>query len=66
MQSSAESLLTVINDILDFSKIEARMIDLSPDEFSIPDLVADIMKTLVHRAHDKGLELAYRIGPEVP
>ena len=63
---SADSLLTVINDILDFSKIEAGKLSLDPIPFDLRDSLDDTMRTLANRAHDKGLELACRIAPEVP
>jgi len=65
-KASADSLLTVINDILDFSKVEARKLDLETIEFDLRDWLADSMKTLALRAHQKGLELACQISPEVP
>jgi signal transduction histidine kinase/CheY-like chemotaxis protein/ligand-binding sensor domain-containing protein len=65
-KTSADSLLTVINDILDFSKVEARKLDLEMIEFDLRDCLADSMKTLALRAHQKGLELACQVSPEVP
>ena len=66
VKASADSLLTVINDILDFSKIEAGRLELDIGELDIGDVVADATKALALRAHEKGLELGYRIGPDVP
>jgi signal transduction histidine kinase/DNA-binding response OmpR family regulator len=66
VQDSGDSLLTVINDILDFSKIEAGKLDLEETVFSLRERVGDVMKSLALRAHEKGLELAYRIQPDVP
>ena len=63
---SAETLLDLINDILDFSKIEAGKLDLDPIDFSIRDNLGDTLKTLAIRAHQKGLELAAHILPDVP
>lgn len=63
---SAESLLTIINDILDFSRIEARKLLLEVADFSLRDTIGDTMKALALRAQQKGLELACRIGPDVP
>ncbi len=64
--TSADSLLTIINDILDFSKIEAGRLELDMDEFDLQELVAETMKTLAMRAHEKGLELAYNVLPGTP
>ncbi len=63
---SADSLLSLINDILDFSKIEAGKLTLDPIDFDLRDNLGDTLKTLGVRAHEKGLELAYRVQPEVP
>jgi two-component system, sensor histidine kinase and response regulator len=63
---SADSLLTVINDILDFSKIEVGKLSLDPIEFNLRDHLGQSMKTLAVRAHQKNLELAYFVPPELP
>ena len=66
VKSSAESLLTIINDILDFSKIEAGKLELEAIEFPLRDSVTATAKALAWRAHQKSLELACDIRPEVP
>jgi signal transduction histidine kinase len=63
---SADAWLTVINDILDFSKIEAGKIDLEEVAFSPTDCVEGALKTMAHRATEKGLELFCDIAVEVP
>jgi len=65
VKSSSEALLSVINDILDFSKVEAGKLELEAIDFSLPGCVGEIVKTMAIRAHQKGLELAYDMGPEV-
>jgi len=66
VKSSADSLLTVINEILDFSKVEAGKLELEPMEFQLWDAVELAIKMLAVRAHEKGLELTFEIGSEVP
>jgi two-component system, sensor histidine kinase and response regulator len=66
VRASADALMTVINDILDFSKIEARKLELELIGFALRDSLDDTLKTVAFRAHDKGLELALRVSPEVP
>jgi signal transduction histidine kinase/CheY-like chemotaxis protein/HPt (histidine-containing phosphotransfer) domain-containing protein len=66
VRGSAEGLLTVLNDILDFSKIEAGKLALERVDFQVSDSVGTTMKTLALRAHQKGLELAYHLPPDVP
>jgi signal transduction histidine kinase/DNA-binding response OmpR family regulator len=66
VRSSGESLLIVINDILDFSKVESGKLELEKIEFDLYTCVGDTVKTLALRAHEKGLELAYDVSPDVP
>jgi signal transduction histidine kinase/DNA-binding response OmpR family regulator len=66
VKSSAEGLLCIINDILDFSKIEAGKLSLDPRPFGLQDLIAETMKAISLRAHQKGLELAFEVEPDVP
>ena len=66
VKSSSESLLTIINDILDFSKIEAGKLLIECISFNLWRTVGDTLKTLAHRAHDKGLELICDIAPDAP
>jgi signal transduction histidine kinase/DNA-binding response OmpR family regulator len=66
VKSSADALLDILNDILDFSKIEAGKLDLTCIPFNLRDCLGLTMKTLTLRAHEKGLELAYHVQPEVP
>ena len=66
VKTSADSLLTVINDILDFSKIEAGKLDLESIEFSLRGSLEPAMKAMALRAHQKCLELNWRVHSDVP
>jgi signal transduction histidine kinase/CheY-like chemotaxis protein/HPt (histidine-containing phosphotransfer) domain-containing protein len=66
VKASADALLQVINDILDFSKIEARKLDLEDVPFGLEELLGGTLKMLAFSAHERGLELCYRVGPAVP
>jgi two-component system sensor histidine kinase/response regulator len=66
VKTSADSLLDIINDILDFSKIESRRLELESLPFAFRDVMADSLRPLAIRAHQKGLELVCDIAPEVP
>jgi CheY-like chemotaxis protein len=66
IQGSADALLTLVNDLLDFSKIEARKLQLDRVEFNLRDALEDTMRVLAPPAHQKGLELACHIHPDVP
>ena len=63
---SASTLLNVINDILDFSKIESGKIDIEKVDFDLRECVETTLKTVVHLAEEKGLELLCDIAPEAP
>jgi signal transduction histidine kinase/DNA-binding response OmpR family regulator len=65
VRSSAETLLELLNDILDFSKIEAGRLELEHTDFELRDLLGDTMQALSVRAHERGLELALQIRPDV-
>ena len=62
---SAESLLAVLNDILDLSKIEAGKLELESIDFDVRDNLETAVKTFATAAHQKGLELACDIHPDV-
>jgi len=66
VNDSAQSLLVLIDDILDSAKIEAGRLDIEPIEFDLRDSIGDTLTALALRAHQKDLELACRIVPEVP
>src|SRR5262245_4047345 len=66
VKKSADALLAVINEILDFSKIEAGKLELDHTPFSLREGIGDMLTVLAVRAHQKGLELACHIAPDVP
>lgn len=65
-RSAAFGLLSVINDILDFSKIEAGKLELEEMEFPLRDFLGESLRIMAAKSHEKGLELAYRVLPDVP
>ena len=66
VRDSADQLLGVINDILDFSKVEAGRLDLEAHPFSLRDTVSRSVRVLSVAAEAKGLELLFRVAPELP
>ena len=63
---SAESLLALINNILDFSKVESGKIELESQRFNLRDHLEDSLRSLVFRAHERGLELIIHFAPDIP
>ena len=66
VKSSADRLLTIINEILDYSKLEAGTSVLDSVVFHLPSVVSQVLRSLASPAHQKGLELAAYIDPDVP
>ena len=63
---SSHSLLGIINDILDFSKIEAGKLHMEHIEFDLEEVFHNLTSLVGVRAHEKGLEVLFRIDPETP
>jgi PAS domain S-box-containing protein len=66
VKSSAYALLSIINNVLDFSKIEAGKLELEQTRFSMESFLDESVRIMAMKAHLKGLELAYRMEPDVP
>jgi signal transduction histidine kinase/DNA-binding response OmpR family regulator len=66
IRNSGDNLLTVINEILDFSKIESGRMELEVQEFNLATCVEDALDLFVAKAGEKGIELAYHMGEDVP
>ncbi|MEN8165389.1 MAG: ATP-binding protein [Acidobacteriota bacterium] len=65
IRESGEALLAIINDILDFSKLEAGKLDLEEDDLNVVDVVEGVLEILAPRAHEKGLDVGYKVHPRV-
>ena len=65
VMTSSESLLSLLNDILDFSKIEAGHLKLDKIEFDLYTAVENVAEMMAVKAREKGLELIYRVKPDV-
>jgi PAS domain S-box-containing protein len=66
IRQSGDSLLTVINDVLDFSKIEAGKMELEHQPFDLRECIEGALDLLAPRATEKGLDMAYYMGHQVP
>ncbi|MDP2076621.1 MAG: response regulator, partial [Sulfuricurvum sp.] len=56
----------IINDILDFSKIEAGKIEFEHIDFYLEDVMDSLADLSVIKVQEKGLELLFDIGTDVP
>jgi signal transduction histidine kinase/CheY-like chemotaxis protein len=66
IQQSGQHLLGILNDILDFSKIEAGRMTVEHTDFEIEKLLENVANLVSEKAVDKGLELVFDVGADVP
>jgi len=66
IRSSASNLLTIINDILDFSKIESGKLNIENINFSLDDVMDDIITMFAPMAYQKNIELIYHPSVKLP
>ena len=64
--TSGESLLNVINDILDFSKIEAGKMELEQKDFTLRNVIEEVLDLFANKANKTGIDLIYQIDFKVP
>jgi signal transduction histidine kinase/DNA-binding response OmpR family regulator len=63
---SAETLLVILNDILDFSKIEAGKLQMESIDFSLRQMLEEMLKPFALRAHERQCELFVDVHRNVP
>jgi len=66
INSASKNLLGIINDILDFSKIEAGKMTFESIDFYLEDVMEHLADLSVMKAQEKGLELLFDVGTDVP
>lgn len=66
INTAAKSLMGIINDILDFSKIEAGKLDIEQIDFSLEEVIGNVVGLMSVRVEEKQLELHTRIGRSIP
>ncbi len=66
MRRNGVTLLDLINEILDLAKVESGQLILEEVDFDVRDLVDSVIETMGLRAHEKHLELAGQVTPDVP
>ena len=65
IQTSGDNLLHLINDILDFSKIEAGELTIEKYEFSIHEIVEEIINLHISQAKQKDISIKFQISNTV-
>jgi signal transduction histidine kinase/CheY-like chemotaxis protein len=66
IRASGQSLASLIEDLLDLSRIEAGKLDIVNERFALVPLLEGVVELLAPRAHEKGLEIASFVAPDVP
>ncbi|MBY0560235.1 MAG: response regulator [Hyphomicrobium sp.] len=65
-EESARALLILLDDILDFSKIEAGKLDLTNEDFSLQNCIAQAMQLMTPDAAAKQLAFTCTMSGDVP
>lgn len=63
---AGQHLRGIVNEVLDFSKIDAGQLKLESTDFSLENVVLDVLSMCHEEASKKGLTLNYKIAREVP
>lgn len=66
MADNGIALVEIVNDILDLARIESGRMMLEEAPFDLEALIDGVIGTFAVRAHEKGLELAAQVAPDVP
>jgi signal transduction histidine kinase len=66
LQRNGQHLLRLINDILDLSKVEASKLSVENIDFSLPDLISEVIAEFKPQAMEKGLELIVASEGPIP
>ena len=66
VQSNGKHLLGLINDVLDLSKIEAGQLTLSLDDYSIGEVVQNVVTVVEPLATEKSLALNVELPNDLP
>lgn len=66
IRSSGNSLLNLINDILDLSKLESGKVELESIEFSLQNVIRDLLSLFQVAAQEKNLKIFVDIDKSIP
>jgi two-component system sensor histidine kinase/response regulator len=65
-RSAGNYLLALLNHVLDLSKVEAGKLEVEQIDFELADVVDQCADIIGPRARARGLELIFRVAPEIP
>lgn len=66
IRQSGQALSQLVDDLLDFSTIEVGRFNLRPQSVALRPLIESVVEMLSHRAHEKGIEIASIVAPQIP
>ena len=66
INSSAQNILFLVNDVLDLSKIESGTIELEDVDFSIQDIVNELINSLDFKLREKNVSLISKLDRNIP
>src|SRR5438445_13147102 len=66
VQNNGKHLLALINDVLDLSKIEAGQLELTLDDYALPDVIQSVVTATEALASTKGLKMTADVAPGLP
>lgn len=64
--SSSDVLRSVLNDVLDYSKIEAGVLDIEAQDFTLEDLLGQVLASITAQVQAKKLSVDLHIDKAVP
>lgn len=66
LQDSSEHLLAIVSDILDLSRIDANRLEIVEENFSLQELLRQLLALVRPRAEQKGLAVVLETDPQLP
>lgn len=63
---ASQHLRGIVNEVLDFTKIDAGQLKLESTDFSLENVLLDVLSMCSEEASKKGLSLHYKMAREVP
>lgn len=63
-EANVQRMQRIVDDLLDLSRIESGGWRPAPVELDVPEVAAEVMAPLQHRARDKGVQLATEFGAD--